>query len=108
MVEPCLSQLSANLCHQRKLTRINPPNLSPAGVPNRIVDYGIMLQRDDALDTAFRTTLRPAPGTIIKSWNHFTTSQGRHFPLAISIETKSPDKSWTDGKPQLGIWTSAS
>ena len=29
------------------------------------------------------------------------------FPILKHIETKAPDKSWTDGKPQLGIWTAA-
>lgn len=27
--------------------------------------------------------------------------------MAVNIEAKAPDKSWTDGKPQLAIWTSA-
>ena len=29
------------------------------------------------------------------------------MPFAIHIETKSPLKSWTDGKPQIGIWMDA-
>lgn len=28
-------------------------------------------------------------------------------PIAVNIETKSPNKSWTDGKPQLAIWLSS-
>jgi len=49
--------------------------------------------------------LRPLPSEPIKSWNH--TTQARHNPIAIQIETKGPFKSWTDGKPQLAIWTDA-
>lgn len=49
--------------------------------------------------------LRPLAG--VKSWNHTTTSNVRQTPIAINIETKAPNKSWTDGKAQLAIWTNA-
>lgn len=47
----------------------------------------------------------PVPDACIKSWNH--TTRIRHNPIAIHIETKGPMKSWTDGKPQIAIWTDA-
>lgn len=34
-------------------------------------------------------------------------AHARDKPIAINIETKAPNKSWTDGKPQLGIWMSS-
>lgn len=43
----------------------------------------------------------------VKSWNHTTTSNVRQTPIAINIETKAPNKSWTDGTAQLAIWTNA-
>ncbi|KAF2727648.1 hypothetical protein EJ04DRAFT_450958, partial [Polyplosphaeria fusca] len=40
--------------------------------------------------------------------NHVTRNRNlRTDSIAISIETKSPYKSWTDGKPQIAIWTDA-
>lgn len=49
------------------------------------------------------TALKPL--ARVKSWNHITRIQKQ--PIAINIETKAPTKSWTDGKPQIGIWTDA-
>ena len=43
----------------------------------------------------------------VKSWNHTTANHVRQTPIAVNIETKASDKSWTDGKPQLVNWTGA-
>lgn len=51
--------------------------------------------------------LRPLAKAGVKSWNHTTTTDLRSTPIASSIETKAPNKSWTDGKAQLAIWTAA-
>ena len=51
--------------------------------------------------------LQPLEPADAKSWNHTTATNVRRTPIAVNIETKAPDKSWTDGKPQLAIWTSA-
>lgn len=69
-----------------------------------MVDYVIALTPDPAIKQAWRS-LRLLPGAPIKSWNH--TTRARHNPIAINIETKGPMKSWTDGKPQIAIWTDA-
>lgn len=69
-----------------------------------MVDYVIALTPDPAIKQAWRS-LRLLPGASIKSWNH--TTRARHNPIAINIETKGPMKSWTDGKPQIAIWTDA-
>lgn len=89
-----------------KSTRIDPRHLAPAEVPARIIDYGIMLRPDSMLEQQYRS-LKPLRGTTGRSWNHFTTVDCSATPLAVSIETKAPYKSWTDGKAQLGIWASA-
>lgn len=51
--------------------------------------------------------MQPLEGAGIKSWNHTTANDVRATPIAANIETKAPNKSWTDGKAQLGIWTVA-
>ena len=55
--------------------------------------------------TASWRLLLPLQNAVLKSWNHITKL--RHLPIAINIETKGPMKSWTDGKPQIAIWTDA-
>lgn len=65
-----------------------------------------MLIPDDRIKKAF-LRLQPLVPARIKSWNHTTASNVRQTPIAVNIETKASNKSWTDGKPQLAIWTSA-
>lgn len=70
------------------------------------MDYAIVLVPDDMISRAWKKLL-PLPGAGIKSWNHTTTDDLRSSPITSSIETKAPNKSWTDGKAQIAIWTSA-
>ena len=65
-----------------------------------------MLVPDDRIQKAFLQLQPLAPATT-KSWNHTTSNNVRQTPIAVNIETKASNKSWTDGKPQLAIWTSA-
>lgn len=90
----------------RKSATIDPPILAEAKLPKRVIDYAIVLLPDDQMKQAFQR-LKPLSATTIKSWNHTTTINVRQTPIAINIETKAPNKSWTDGKAQLGIWTNA-
>ncbi|ORY01182.1 hypothetical protein BCR34DRAFT_494068, partial [Clohesyomyces aquaticus] len=90
--------------HNVKTARIEPPSLARSTVPGRVVDYVVTLNPNPATKRAWHR-LRLLPGTSIKSWNH--TTRARHNPIAINIETKGPMKSWTDGKPQIAIWTDA-
>jgi hypothetical protein len=89
----------------RKASRIDPTQLGRPGLPNRIIDYVIALKPNNALKTAYRA-LPPLSVNTVKSWNHITKNV-RDEPIAINIETKAPMKSWTDGKPQIGIWIAA-
>lgn len=73
-------------------------------MPGRVVDYVVALSKDPATEQAWRN-FPPLKGTSIESWNH--TYRERRSPIAINIETKGPMKSWTDGKPQIAIWTDA-
>lgn len=66
----------------------------------------MVLVPDDRIRKAF-LHLQPLAPAVTKSWNHTTSNTVRQTPIAINIETKAPDKSWTDGKPQLAIWTNA-
>ena len=88
----------------RKTARIEPASLSRSTLPGRVIDYVVALKSDSILDQAWRR-LRPLPNMSIKSWNH--TTRARRNPIAIHVETKGPMKSWTDGKPQIAIWTDA-
>ncbi|KAF2625644.1 hypothetical protein BU25DRAFT_396335 [Macroventuria anomochaeta] len=91
--------------HSVQSARIDPPALSKNNLPGRIIDYVFCLKPDSTISNAYRT-LRPLAANTNKSWNHVTTT-ARDLPFAIHIETKSPLKSWTDGKPQIGIWIDA-
>ncbi|EOA85580.1 uncharacterized protein SETTUDRAFT_72639, partial [Exserohilum turcica Et28A] len=90
--------------HSVKTARIDPPALCNHNLPGLIIDYAVCLQPDSIILSAYRS-LRPLASNTVKSWNHVTRLQ--HLPIAINIETKGPMKSWTDGKPQIGIWTDA-
>lgn len=90
----------------RKTATVDPRSLAPGPLPKRVVDYGLVLKPDAKIEAAWHY-LHPVPGTAVKGWNSTTLSTVRKTPIAINIETKAPDKSWTDGKPQLGIWTAA-
>ncbi|KAL8960883.1 MAG: hypothetical protein Q9193_002485 [Seirophora villosa] len=89
-----------------KTASIDPKSLASEALPKRVVDYVIVLVPDELTARAWKK-LRPLPGAGIKSWNHTTTNDLRSNPIASSIETKAPNKSWTDGKAQLAIWTAA-
>jgi hypothetical protein len=89
----------------RQSARIDPPALSNHNLPGRIIDYVVCLKPDSTISNAYRT-LQPLTANTNKSWNHITNT-ARDLPFAIHIETKSPMKSWTDGKPQIGIWMDA-
>ncbi|KAL8835788.1 MAG: hypothetical protein Q9170_003182 [Blastenia crenularia] len=89
-----------------KTASIDPPSLASEALPKRVVDYAIVLVPDEIISRAWKK-LQPLQGAGIKSWNHTTTNDLRTTPIASSIETKAPNKSWTDGKAQLAIWTAA-
>lgn len=89
-----------------KTASIDPPELADENLPRRVVDYAIVLQTDRTIKRAWET-LRPIGTARIKSWNHTTSNNVRSTPIASNIETKAPNKSWTDGKAQLAIWTLA-
>ncbi|KAI4175729.1 MAG: hypothetical protein LQ348_006105 [Seirophora lacunosa] len=89
-----------------KTASIDPKSLAGEALPKRVVDYVIVLVPDEMTARVWKK-LRPLPGAGIESWNHTTTNDLRSNPIASSIETKAPNKSWTDGKAQLALWTAA-
>ncbi|PVH90851.1 hypothetical protein DM02DRAFT_397619 [Periconia macrospinosa] len=107
-VQHPLLKLARNTSRHRQTLDIHnviePASLARSALPGRVVDYVVALTPDPAIKQAWRS-LRLLPGASIKSWNH--TTRARHNPIAINIETKGPMKSWTDGKPQIAIWTDA-
>lgn len=91
-----------------KTARIDPPSLADASLPRRVIDYGIVLSphNDPIMQRAWKH-LKPLPGAHVKSWNNNTMRTSRDKPIAISIETKAPSKSWSNGIPQLAIWNAS-
>jgi len=87
-----------------KTARIEPASLARSPLPGRVVDYVVTLKPDSIMNQAWHH-LPPLPGVSIRSWNH--TTRARRNPIAIHVECKGPMKSWTDGKPQIAIWTDA-
>lgn len=83
---------------------ISPRDLASAELPARVVDYTIVLRPDALIASRFKS-LKPLPKAEAKSWNNTMSNNVRATPIAVNIETKAPNKSWTDGKPQLAIWT---
>ncbi|KAL9123688.1 MAG: hypothetical protein Q9217_006906, partial [Psora testacea] len=75
-------------------------------LPKRVIDYAFVLKPDAKISAAY-PKLQPLPGAKVKSWNNVTMNEARHQPIAVNLETKNPNKSWTDGKPQLAIWFSS-
>ena len=71
-----------------------------------MIDYAFVLKPDAKISAAY-PKLQPLPGARVKSWNNVTMNEARHQPIAVNLETKNPNKSWTDGKPQLAIWFSS-
>ncbi|CBY02345.1 predicted protein [Plenodomus lingam JN3] len=96
----------------QKTSTIDPKSLARTkeGFPRRNIDYVVALKSDEITKQAWKT-LEPLSldgRKTVKSWNHVTRADVlRTEPIAINIETKGPYKSWTDGKPQVAIWTDA-
>ena len=114
MFTACTTALDADLAmtlltRARKSLQTDPVWLarSQEGLPKRIIDYVVALKPDATTRQAYRT-LPPLKDTLVKSWNHVTRhSRLCTAPIALNIETKAPNKSWTDGKPQIALWTDA-
>ena len=87
----------------RKTATIDPKDLTSKTLPKRVIDYSFVLKPDTKIKRAWED-LQPLPGVGVKSWNNTTRNDVRRDPIAISVETKAPNRSWTDGKPQVGIW----
>ncbi|KAH9869719.1 hypothetical protein IAQ61_006931 [Plenodomus lingam] len=110
-LETCKHEQRLNI-HAVKTSTIDPKSLARTkeGFPRRNIDYVVALKSDEITKQAWKT---PEPLSLdgrktVKSWNHVTRADVlRTEPIAINIETKGPYKSWTDGKPQVAIWTDA-
>ncbi|KAI4264558.1 MAG: hypothetical protein L6R42_000342 [Xanthoria sp. 1 TBL-2021] len=98
--------LTTSLPLDRKSASIDPPELAYQKLPKRVVDYAIVLRSSQPIQKAWET-LQTVRNAGIKSWNHTTNNGVRSIPIASNIETKTPGKSWTDGKAQIAIWTAA-
>ncbi|KAL8993079.1 MAG: hypothetical protein Q9169_006614 [Polycauliona sp. 2 TL-2023] len=89
-----------------KSATIDPPDLAYQKLPKRVIDYAIVIRPTRTIQSAW-ATLQTVGSAGLKSWNHTTKNDVRSTPIASSIETKAPYKSWTDGKAQIAIWSAA-
>ncbi|KAF4982283.1 hypothetical protein FZEAL_2069 [Fusarium zealandicum] len=80
-----------------------PRHGSGIDLQSKMVDFCITLGGADMTD-AVKGRLKP--GTY-KSINHTDYQPLRFRPIAISIETKTPDGSSQEAKAQLSVWTTA-
>ncbi|KAF1919806.1 hypothetical protein BDU57DRAFT_536750 [Ampelomyces quisqualis] len=110
-LDTCKHKATLNI-HGVKTLTIDPKSLARTkeGMPRRIIDYVVALKSDEITKQAWHA-LEPLSidgRKTIKSWNHVTRNRNlRTEPIAVNVETKGPHKSWTDGKPQIAIWTDA-
>ena len=70
-----------------------------------MVDFVVVLQPEpnDRLSTAIAASF----GQSFQSVNHTLHTPLRHLTIAISIETKTTQRTEDEGKVQLGVWTKA-
>ncbi len=73
---------------------------------SKMVDYAIALDCDNETQKEIIETLKDEPPDAA-SINHTMYSCLRHRPIAISIETKTPDGSTEEAHVQLLLWATA-
>lgn len=69
-----------------------------------MVDFAVSLRPDDLLQRKIDTLLTKTDSTTI---NHTAYAPLRSSPIAISIETKTPDGSESQTRAQLAVWGAA-
>lgn len=71
-----------------------------------MVDYSINLTPNEKMDNQVRQKLQSQPHDL-QTINQTMYGPVRYRPIAISIETKTPNTSEQEARTQLGMWTAA-
>jgi hypothetical protein len=87
------------------------PSLVPRRVSGdilglKLVNYTINLLPDKKIDSVIRLLLQNQPANL-ETINQTMYNPVRCQPIAISIETKTPDAPEQDAEVQLGVWVAA-
>ena len=83
-----------------------PRHISEDIFKSKMVDFTINLQLNDEMDSLVRLLLQRQPSGL-QTINQTEYGPVRFQPIAISIETKTPDASEQEARIQLGIWVTA-
>ena len=90
----------------RVLLSLVPRRASRDILKSKLVDYTINLLPDEEIDSVIRLLLQSQPVNL-ETINQTMYNPVRYQPIAISIETKTPDGSEQDAMVQLGVWVAA-
>jgi hypothetical protein len=93
---------------QRLMLSSTTARIVPSLVPlqSKIVDYTINLQPNDEMEGMILRLLEKQPSGL-RTINQTMCDHVRYLPIAISMETKTPDASAQEAKIQLGMWVAA-
>lgn len=99
------------LIWQSTTAQISPKDLIPRHnlgglVEGKMVDYAISLTSLD-LEEKIISALESESSATALSINHTFYTPLRSSPIAISIETKTPDRTRGEAKAQLAVWGTA-
>ncbi|EKG09469.1 hypothetical protein MPH_13489, partial [Macrophomina phaseolina MS6] len=89
-----------------------PRHVSGGALEGKMVDYAMYLEPSPAMRERIREMLhshaRMEPSTgVSSSINQTVYAPLRHRPIAVSIETKTPDGNESSAKAQLAVWAAA-
>jgi hypothetical protein len=90
----------------RVVPSLVPRRASGDVLGSKLVDYTINLLPDKKMDSVIRLLLQSQPDDL-ETINQTMYDPVRCQPIAISIETKTPDGSEQDAMVQLGVWVAA-
>ena len=90
----------------RVVPSLIPRHTSGDILQSKIVDYTINLLPNDEMEDMILRLLESQPYDL-QTINQTMCNHVRYLPIAISIETKTPDTSEQEAKIQLGMWAAA-
>lgn len=96
-----------NITTARVLRGLVPENIYGETLKKKMVDYAITLGDPFITEADISGRLGSCYGRLRRTINPSDYSPLCYDPIAVSIETKSPDGSEQDAKVQLSVWVSA-
>ena len=96
-----------NITTARVLRGLVPENIYGETLKKKMVDYAITLGEPIITESDINARLGSCYGRLRRTINPSDYSPLCYDPIAVSIETKSPDGSEQEAKVQLSVWVSA-